>query len=652
LAGNPLSAGALTPRESAFKSGAQRRQTASKSGIASPALRRQKPRVRPCVDLRLMLVVLALAACARPGAGAAEERWIKVSADPFTILTPADEASAGQWAVQLDEFRRGLQAILPVPASRVRPVTVVLFRNDRAMEPYVPLEKGRPQKIAGLFVRTNDLNTIMVSLAHDPRETRRLVFHEAVHWHEAALDVVLPLWLYEGLAELYSTFELTDAGTYRYGAPIPRYVRLLRGRTLLPVAELLKTDRSSVLYNEGNAANLFYAESWALTHFVFFGADGGREAFTQVLRQLQPEERSADTISTRLTVDEPARQAQFQRYLRAGEFREFSARQVAADAGRKIASTTATRAEIELAQGSLLFAARGADAAEPHLKVAAELAPTEPRAWELLGYVALERKDFMGANTALSRAVSCGSASPLVFYNLGISRQAGTTNGAVENVRLDPKLMDTAAADFRRALELRPSHIASYEALAGMIYSMATFRPDDVALLRRGRALAGANPMIEVGIAAGEIRLGHDADGRAALRRLGAGDLQATRPATRYARQIIESEDLRAELRGVDDHLRDAQFDEAIAIVDRAVARNLDPLHRQAMVDLRRRVVDLKKIHAAEETARRGDPAAARRMLTEVVASLPEATVVDAALRAMSRVGTPGATAGSADRAN
>ena len=151
---------------------------------------------------------------------AADEPWIKVTAEYFTILTAAGEPVARKWAIELEQFRRGLQAIFPTPAERLRPVTVVLFKNDRAMEPFVPLENGRPAKMGGLFVRANDVNTIMVSLARNARETRHVILHEAVHWHLSAREGALPLWLDEGLAEVYATFEVPDAKTYTFGAAL------------------------------------------------------------------------------------------------------------------------------------------------------------------------------------------------------------------------------------------------------------------------------------------------------------------------------------------------------------------------------------------------------------------------------------------------
>ena len=60
----------------------------------------------------------------------------------------------------------------PVPVARLRPVTVVLFRNDRTMEPYLPLENGRPAKLGGFFVSFMSGNStrLAVGLAGIPAE--------------------------------------------------------------------------------------------------------------------------------------------------------------------------------------------------------------------------------------------------------------------------------------------------------------------------------------------------------------------------------------------------------------------------------------------------------------------------------------------------
>src|SRR5690606_27581417 len=93
--------------------------------------------------------VLLLALLPAAGLRAGDEEWVKAATEHFTILTPAGEQVARKWALELEQFRRALQAAVPVSVERLRPVTVVLFKHRREMEPFSPLEKGEPVKIGG-----------------------------------------------------------------------------------------------------------------------------------------------------------------------------------------------------------------------------------------------------------------------------------------------------------------------------------------------------------------------------------------------------------------------------------------------------------------------------------------------------------------------
>ena len=73
----------------------------------------------------------------------------------------------------------------------------------------------------------------------------------------------LPLWLNEGLAELYSSFQLRGKKA-AIGRPIDSHIHWLRDHALIPVGELFAIDHSSKDYNEGSRRGVFYAQSWAL----------------------------------------------------------------------------------------------------------------------------------------------------------------------------------------------------------------------------------------------------------------------------------------------------------------------------------------------------------------------------------------------------
>lgn len=565
-----------------------------------------------------------LLALAGGAARAAEEPWVKVATEHFTILTPAGEAAAREWAIELEQFRRGLQNIVPVAVTRLRPVTVVLFRNERAMEPYVPRERGQPARIGGLFVRANDLNTIMLSLSRGARSTRRLIFHEAVHWHLSALEGVMPLWLAEGLAELYATFELPDAKTYAFGAPMPEYVSQMQAGNFLPLSQLLSIDRSSLLYNEGTRASIFYAQSWAFAHFLFFGEDSpGRAAVLRYLELLPAARSPAEAFEAAFGGDYAALEARLRRHVHGGIYHRRSYARSTDDIQRLLKVSWATAADVELAKGSLLFGARSGTEAEPALRRAAQLAPDDPRAWELLGHIALERRDLPAAAAALAKAAAAGSASYLVYHNLAVSRMPEPLIRGFRHSGLEPAEMDSAAANYRKAIRLATWHVPSYEGLAGLVYGMATFVPEDLDVLARGLLESPGNAMIEAGLAAGEIRLGRSAEGRAKLEQLGARAGGDSDPGVKFARQVLAAERWKADLAEIERLAPENRFAEIVALADRALARELPAEQQRVLADVRRRMADLQTVAEAIALANDGGLDAAKQKLEALLAAAP-----------------------------
>ena len=114
----------------------------------------------------------------------------------------------------------------------------------------------------------------IVALADGDREhSLRTIFHEYVHVVIDNLSQAMPVWLNEGLAEYYSTFQVDEGGRRAVvGRLIPSHLQLLNERRHLSIAELLAVETSSASYNEGERQTLFYAQSWALVHMLVSGA--------------------------------------------------------------------------------------------------------------------------------------------------------------------------------------------------------------------------------------------------------------------------------------------------------------------------------------------------------------------------------------------
>lgn len=600
------------------------------SGDGRPRLRRGWGR-----GGRWLARVLGLLILADAGRAAVAEAWTKVASPHFTILTPAEPATARAWALELEQFRRGLQAIVPVDTAKLRPVTVVLFASERAMEPYLPLENGQPARLGGHFVRADEINTIMLSLG-PKEETRHTVFHEAVHWHLSAFDGPMPLWLGEGLAELYATFELTDANTYTFGTPIEHYVALLRREPFMPLVRLFGIGRESLLYNEGTRTSIFYAQSWALVHYIFYGEGSpGGETMMRYLRLL-PTARSADeAFEAAFGASYGAVEKRLVEYIRRGSYRKYSYKRATDDIAKLLQTTRAEPGDLEVAQGSLLIGAQKLEQAEAYLRRAVALAPQDPRGWELLGHIAVGRKDYVTAAEVLTKAADAGSKNHLVYHNLAVTHMPPPAVPGLPFAAFDPGEMDKAAANYRIAIRLAPAYVGSYEGLAGLMHGMQTFAPRDLELLARGLRLSPGNAIIETGIAAGEIRAGRVAEGRARLEQLVAGRGEERERGLDFARDVLAKETLKAEKEEVDALARESRYEEALAVVNRALRRELELVDRQSLEATRRRLEGRRTIVAAVEQANRGDVAAARQNLNALLEREPERALRDDAERVL-----------------
>lgn len=355
------------------------------------------------------------------GPALAGSPWIEVRSEHFTVLTTAAERPAREWTLAMEQFVSSLRSALG-DTGRRSPVTVLLFNKEREFRLYKPMENGKPQDVNGFFVRARDISIIAESLSARSTEARRLIQHETVHWYVSGRVGTLPLWLDEGLAETYSTFEMLDREHGVFGNPIDGYPETLRTRHVQPLSPIVNASRGSLIFNDftgRHTTRLFYVESWALVHSLVFGdLSGGNRLDKYVQRALQggpPDEAFRAEIGDYGEVEEGLR-----RYVAADSYRRVTVAVPSADIERSLRASPAKPAEVELALGSLLLAVGRIDAAEPHFRRSLALAapPGAARAWEGLSQISLLRGDFPEAKVDLRKAVAAGSTSDWVAQEI------------------------------------------------------------------------------------------------------------------------------------------------------------------------------------------------------------------------------------------
>ena len=126
----------------------------------------------------------------------------------------------------------------------------------------------------------------LVTVNAYPRQGEALpvVYHEYVHSLVAQNIPEAPLWLNEGLAEYFSTFQFRREKV-EVGRLVPEHLRCLRNHSFIPLQRLVEIDHSSPEYRDGDRGGL-YAQSWLLVHYLLVGGEVSSQDVPGFLRLL------------------------------------------------------------------------------------------------------------------------------------------------------------------------------------------------------------------------------------------------------------------------------------------------------------------------------------------------------------------------------
>ena len=83
-------------------------------------------------------------------------------------------------AVLLDQFRSAVSLVLPSARHLTVPTNVFVFKDRKAMLPFLPLYNGKPAEVGGMFMGSSDVNYIEVTASQDPddQEATRTILHK------------------------------------------------------------------------------------------------------------------------------------------------------------------------------------------------------------------------------------------------------------------------------------------------------------------------------------------------------------------------------------------------------------------------------------------------------------------------------------------
>jgi hypothetical protein len=214
-----------------------------------------------------LALAAALLAAPAPPAHALAARWQRAATPHFVLYARAERDSVLRLARNLESMAEVLEREgFGVRAAARTRVTLVAFPDKQDFLPLLPVRDGKRAQVSGLAHQL-PWGTWIGFAAYDDRG-RMVAHHELLHAIVGAALGGAPLCMNEGLAEFYSTWQASERGG-RFGAPIPWHQHVLRNAQPFTLDELFAVDTDSPVYRKGgDSGSLFYAESWALMHYL------------------------------------------------------------------------------------------------------------------------------------------------------------------------------------------------------------------------------------------------------------------------------------------------------------------------------------------------------------------------------------------------
>ncbi|WP_394830984.1 hypothetical protein LVJ94_31195 [Pendulispora rubella] len=398
----------------------------------------------------------ALAACGGSGAGpsaAGPERegsaWTEVASPHFTLRTDLDAKTAQDVSSQLETIFSSLlelgfdSALGPATEMRTH-IDLVYFRNGDEYRRVAPkLSVGEFRRELHDFERT----PLALFYGDFVQRTREIVQHELTHFFVHAHYPQAPIWLDEGLAEYFSTLELTD-GSAVLGRP-PKMLRFWKGpwhsenvdgeiRTSIPMSEaipvgtLLGMDvqafegmsnadpNTAAGQKASQAMATNYASAWNLVHVLMVDPNY-RRRFDKYRRRLL--EGDASDISWEETMDdvplpalEKAYEASLVRFETTIQRTQYAPPRTPAPRVRALSD-----ADVHVMWARLRNweTPEGRAAAEADMKEAAAREPLHPDLAALRAYWSTRQDDLENAAKALEPALAARPNDARLLNALG-----------------------------------------------------------------------------------------------------------------------------------------------------------------------------------------------------------------------------------------
>ena len=390
--------------------------------------------------------------------------WVEVRSPHFIVATNSSDRQARRIADQFERMRSVFHVLFPkLQMDPDSPIIVLAIKDEkefRALEPEAYLAKGQ-LKLGGLFLRAADKNYVLMRVDAEGEHPYSVVYHEYTHLLLAKAAEWMPLWLNEGLAEFYQNTDIHEKDV-ALGQPSAGNIELLRQRRLLPLPALFAVDSKSPYYHEEDKGSIFYAESWALTHYLRI--KDFQEKTHRMTDYADLLAKKVDPLTAASTAfgDLKRLQDALFIYIQQGRFSYFGMKTATEvdDSAFKAQPLTSPQADA-LCADFLAYNQRTKDA-RALLDGALKVDPNNVSAHETMGFLEFRQGHIDEAKRWYAGAVQLDSQSYLAHYYFAVMSMQSSL-GTSEQSQVENSL--------RQAIKLNPSYAPAYDRLAVLLGS-------------------------------------------------------------------------------------------------------------------------------------------------------------------------------------
>ncbi len=460
--------------------------------------------------ISLFLLVLFFAS---PRPTNAMDVWTQVRSKNFLLVGNASEKDIRKVGTKLEEFRETFRLLFGgANLTSAIPTNVIVFKSDSSFKNFKP-KRGDVKIdtfVAGYFQPGEDVNYISLSAEGDGSGDATkygVIFHEYVHFivntNFGKSDV--PPWFNEGLAEYYETFAIEADQKVKLGLPQPRHLELLNANKLIPLETLFSTTNRQLLQSGDHSRSIFYAESWALIHYLIQG--GKADALNKFLNSLVNKDPPQKAFQDAFLINYAAMEVDLRRYVSQNSYpyRVITLpKKLTFDDDMKTSILDESDSNAYL--GDLLYHLNRADNAEPLLVDALKLAPHSSMANTTLGMVKLRQRKFDEARKYLETAMAGDPKNHIAYFRYAylLSREGRDEFGYVSG--FPKETADKIRQVLQKAIEINPSFTESYELLAFINLISNENLDESIALLQTALKFQPGNQRYALRIAEIELQ--------------------------------------------------------------------------------------------------------------------------------------------------